>query len=54
MASTTLTHGDLVFSELHGRHVRFVAYHDGGLFLEVMDRDTLAVLPDYVHHTQVR
>jgi hypothetical protein len=43
---------DLLFSTLHGRYVRFLAW-DGG-YAVVCDRNTLAQLPDYVHPTQLR
>lgn len=47
-----LVYGDLVFSTLHGRYVRFVRRE--GVYVVVCDRNTLKELPDYCHETQVQ
>jgi hypothetical protein len=43
-----LTYGERVYSMVHRRWVRFVRWADAD-FAEVMENDTLAILPDLVH-----
>jgi hypothetical protein len=49
----TVARGELLFSTLHGRHVRFVRWADSYAAV-VCDRNTMAELPDYVHPAQLR
>lgn len=45
---SSLVYGDLVKDAMHGRYVRFSRRIDATA-VEVLDRNTLEVLPDWTH-----
>ncbi|HEX5270531.1 MAG TPA: hypothetical protein VFW33_08605 [Gemmataceae bacterium] len=51
-AGEVVAKGDLLYSALHGRFVRFLRWADSYAAM-VCDRDTMEELPDYVHPTQL-
>jgi hypothetical protein len=50
-ANEMVARGELLFSRLHGRFVRFVRWDMSDAV--VCDRNTMVELPDYVHATQL-
>jgi hypothetical protein len=48
----TLCYGDLLWSEMHGKYVRFLRYD--GSYIVVCDRNTLVELPDHCHPALIR
>jgi hypothetical protein len=52
-AGERVARGELLYSTLHSRYVRFVRWADSYAAV-VCDRNTMKELPDYVHPTQLR